>query len=233
MWTHSFSQIVIVRGASSEDGLSTETESLLKKWGTKFIRYLNPNITDTTTSQGPYWLQNGNLHRVSRLYSDNAAAFVVSVIQDEEDEYIYHPLGISAHGESNPASLSVAMPSRLYFKRNHSHPLAGTRIAVKDNTDLSGIRTGGSSRGYTRLYGLRKSSAPITQKLLDLGAIVVGRTKTTQFADTEWATSDWIDFHPPFTPRADGYQSPSGSSAGSGAAVTAYDWLDLATGTDG
>ena len=233
VWTRSFLQTVIVRGAFSEDDLSTEIEDLLKSWGTKHIRYREHNSAETTISQGPYWLQKGSFHRVSRLYPDNADAFVVAVVQDDEDEHIYHPLGISAYGESNPASLSVAVPSRLYFKRNDSHPLAGMRIAVKDNTDLSGIRTGGSSRCYTRLYGPRKESAPIIQKLLDLGAIAVGKTKTTQFADTEWATGDWVDVHPPFTPRADGYQSPSGSSAGSGAAVAAYDWLDIATGTDG
>ena len=169
---------------------------------------------------------------MSRLYPDEFDAFVVSVVQGDEDEHNYHPLGVSAHGKSDPASLSIAVPSRLYYNRNHDYPLAGLRIAVKDNTDLSGIRTGGSSRCYIKLYGPRKRSAPVIQKLLDLGAIVVGKTKTTQFADTEWATGDWVDSHAPFTPRADGYQNPSGSSAGSGAAVAAYDWLDVATGTD-
>ena len=221
-----------MRGASSEDGSSTEIEDLLKSWGTKHIRYRDHRSADTIPSQGPYWLQNGSFHRVLRLYPDNADAFMVSVVQDDEDEHIYHPLGISAHDESNPGSLSIAVPSRLYFERNDKHPLAGLRFAVKDNTDLSGIRTGGSSRCYTKLHGPRKESAPSIQKLLDLGAIAVGKTKTTQFADTEWATGDWVDFHPPFTPRADGYQSPSGSSAGSGAAVAAYEWLDVATGTD-
>ena len=122
---------------------------------------------------------------MSRPYSDDANAFVVSVVQDDEDEHIYRPVGIYAHQESSPGSLSIAVPSRLYIERNDKHPLAGLRIAVKDSTDSSGIRTGGSSRCYTRLYEPRKESAPIIQKLLDLGAIAVGKTKTTQFADTE------------------------------------------------
>ena len=104
---------------------------------------------------------------------------------------------------------------------------------MKDSTDLSGIRTGGSSHCYTKLYGPRRESAPIIQKILDLGAIALGKTKTIRFADTEWATGDWAHFQPPFSPRADGYQSPSGSSAGNSAAVAAYNWLDVATGTDG
>lgn len=71
------------------------------------------------------------------------------------------------------------------------------------------------------------------RRLLELGAIVVGKTKTTQFADTEWATADWVDFHALCSPRAAGYQSPSGNSAGSGAAMAAFDGLDFATGTEG
>ena len=62
---------------------------------------------------------------------------------------------------------------------------------------------------------------------------MVGKTKTTQFADTEWPTTDWVDYHAPFSVRADGYQTPSGSSTGAGTAMAAYDWLDFASGTDG
>ena len=60
----------------------------------------------------------------------------------------------------------------------------------------------------------------------------MGKVKTTQFADSEWPTCDWVEYHAPFNPRADGYQTTSGSSAGSAAAVAAYDWLDFALGTD-
>jgi Asp-tRNA(Asn)/Glu-tRNA(Gln) amidotransferase A subunit family amidase len=144
----------------------------------------------------------------------------------------YRSFEVSAYGETHPSSLTIAVPSRLYFQRTKDLPLAGVRIAVKDNTDLQGLRTGASSRSFTRLYNPRSKSAPALQNLLDLGAIVVGKTRTTQFADTEWATADWVDYHAPFNPRADGYQSPSGSSAGSGAAMAAYEWLDFATGTD-
>jgi len=233
VWTRDFLRTIILPGTCTRNSLGSELQDLFESWGTKHVRYQDDCSADTILRQGPYWLKNGNFHRVSRLFPDSVDAFVVAVVQDDEDEHAHHPLGISLYGESNPASLSVAVPSRLYFEQSDKFPLAGLRIAVKDNTDLSGIRTGGSSRCYTRLYGPRKASAPIVQKVLDLGAIAVGKTKTTQFGDTEWATGDWVDFHPPFTPRADGYQSPSGSSAGSGAAMAAYDWLDFATGTDG
>ena len=36
----------------------------------------------------------------------------------------------------------------------------------------------------------------------------------------------------PWSPRADGFQSSGGSSNGSGAAIGAYEWLDIAIGSD-
>lgn len=44
--------------------------------------------------------------------------------------------------------------------------------------------------------------------------------------------TECVDFQAPFNPRADGYQSPAGSSSGSGAAIASYDWLDITIGTD-
>jgi Asp-tRNA(Asn)/Glu-tRNA(Gln) amidotransferase A subunit family amidase len=40
------------------------------------------------------------------------------------------------------------------------------------------------------------------------------------------------DYHAPFNPRGDGYQSPAGSSSGSAAAIAAYDWLDFTIAED-
>lgn len=98
--------------------------------------------------------------------------------------------------------------------------------------DLSGMKTGASSRTYTSLYAPRQENAAVIQTLLELGAVVIGKTKATQFADSEWATCDWIDYHAPFNPRGDGYLTPSGSSSGSAAAIASYEWLDLSLGTD-
>lgn len=56
--------------------------------------------------------------------------------------------------------------------------------------------------------------------------------KTSQFANGETATADWVDYHEPFNPRGDGYQDTSSSSSGPGAAEGAYPWLDLTIGSD-
>jgi Asp-tRNA(Asn)/Glu-tRNA(Gln) amidotransferase A subunit family amidase len=56
--------------------------------------------------------------------------------------------------------------------------------------------------------------------------------KTSQFANGETATADWVDYHSPFNPRGDGYQDPSSSSSGPGAGAASYAWLDLTLGSD-
>jgi hypothetical protein len=144
----------------------------------------------------------------------------------------YKAVDASAYGEDYPTALAIPVPSRLHFPRTPEQPYAGTRIALKDIMDLSGLKTGGSSRAYTQLYEAKGNNAVIVQKLLELGFVVVGKVKTTQFADSEWPTCDWVDYHAPFNPRGDGYLTTSGSSAGSAAAVATYSWLDFALGTD-
>lgn len=105
-------------------------------------------------------------------------------------------------------------------------------MAIKDIFDLKGLKTGASSRAFTELHFVKDQTATAVQRLIDLGVVIVGKTKTTQFADSEWPTCDWVDYHGPFNPRGDGYLTPSGSSAGSAAAVAAYRWLDFALGSD-
>ncbi|KAF2001663.1 hypothetical protein P154DRAFT_575009 [Amniculicola lignicola CBS 123094] len=71
------------------------------------------------------------------------------------------------------------------------------------------------------------SKAFLSKNLLDLGAAVVGKKKTAQFASADRPTVDWVDHHDVFNPRGNGYQDPGGSSAGTGA------WIDVSTCTDG
>lgn len=77
----------------------------------------------------------------------------------------------------------------------------GLRVAIKDICDLKGVKTAGSSRSHNQFYSARMKSASNVQKLIDLGAVVVGKTKITTFADREIPTGDWIDTHAPFNPR--------------------------------
>lgn len=96
---------------------------------------------------------------------------------------------------------------------------------------MAGVTTSASSRAYESFNAVTESTAESLQKLVDLGAVLVEKTKTAQFASGE-GPMDWVDFSCPFNPRGDGYLNPSGSSTGSAAAVAGYSWLDSAVGCD-
>lgn len=129
-------------------------------------------------------------------------------------------------------SSTIGVPSRLYYTKSVEQPLAGVRLGVKDIYDIAGIKTSNGNRAYYDLYPPANVTGPAVQSLIDAGAIIVGKMKTSQFANGESPTADWVDYHCPFNPRGDGYQSPSSSSSGPGAGIGAYDWLDLAIGSD-
>ena len=127
---------------------------------------------------------------------------------------------------------NVAVPSRCYSQQSVERPLAGVRIAIKDCYTLHGIKTTLSSRPFEETYGPDGSSATFIRNLIHLGAVIVGKTRTSAFLSSEEPTDQWIDFHAPFNPRGDGYQTPAGSSNGAAAALSGYQWLDLSIGTD-
>jgi Asp-tRNA(Asn)/Glu-tRNA(Gln) amidotransferase A subunit family amidase len=87
------------------------------------------------------------------------------------------------------------------------------------------------NKAYYELYPPATSTARAIQILYDAGAVIVGTTKLASFAATEEPV-ECIDWQAPWNPRADGYQSPAGSSSGSGVAIAAYPWLDISIGSD-
>lgn len=187
-----------------------------------------PVTSSITIPSGPYLLSpTGALYQPWRLYTDFAGAFTQPLIPAADSAFA--PLPAAVAGIQSPA---VAVPSRLYYTKSASKPLAGVRIGIKDIYDVAGVRTSDGNRAFYSLYPPATSSAVAVQRLIDAGAIIVGKMKTSQFANGELATADWVDYHSPFNPRGDGYQDPSSSSSGPGAGEGSYPWLDLALGSD-
>lgn len=189
-------------------------------------------VTSTITPalpKGPYFVSayTGDVYKAYRLYSDDNLAFVQGVVSDENGAYISLPAITE-----NVMAKSVAVPSRLYYKATKEQPLAGLRFGVKDIFHVKGVGTSGGNRAYFYHYGTQNNTAPAVQRLIDLGAVLVGKMGTVQFANGDKPTADWVDLHAPFNPRGDGYQDPSGSSTGPGAGIGAYEWLDLSMGSD-
>ena len=184
--------------------------------------------SSTSLANGPYVLNPVTLgiYQAWRLYSDFEGAFTETLITNLDGTYSVLPAGVSGQ------SLAVAVPSRLYYIVTPEQPLAGVRLGVKDIYDVAGIKTSDGNRAWYNFYPPANASAVPVQRLIDAGAIVVGKMKTSQFANGETATSDWVDYHEPFNPRGDGYQDTSSSSSGPGAAEGAYPWLDISIGSD-
>lgn len=126
----------------------------------------------------------------------------------------------------------IPVPSRLYFRKSEDRPLAGMRLAIKDNMHLAGVVTGLGNRAYAELYGKQSSTAALVEALVSKGAVVVGKTKLSAFAGGEIPPNQCIDYFPPWNARGDGYQGPSGSSSGAASCVGGYTWIDASLCTD-
>jgi len=106
-----------------------------------------------------------------------------------------------------------------------SLPLFGMPFAVKDNIDVAGMPTTAACPAFSYTP---KRSALAVQRLLDAGAIVLGKTNLDQFATGLVGTrSPYGIPRNPFNPR----YIPGGSSSGSAVAV-ATGMVSFALGTD-
>ncbi|KAJ3496711.1 hypothetical protein NLG97_g2457 [Lecanicillium saksenae] len=232
VWDRNFLVCVVVM----YDGDNTTTQSLTAELASRLQTLGNEHVVLAPASllpadgipEGPYLATTDGLLPVRKLFPDTHGAFVASLVQSPS-QVIKYLVATTIDGSPNRA---VAVPSRLYYTPTPEKPLNGLRVAIKDNIDVAGVKTFASCLSYGDFYGSKAKSAPAVQKLLDLGAIIVGKTGMSQFADAEDPTGDFVDFHAPRNPRGDGNRSPGGSSFGAGAAAGAYDWIDFTIGTD-
>ncbi|KAI0753089.1 amidase signature enzyme [Daedaleopsis nitida] len=233
VWSKDFLRGVYITYNGTRPSPSISLLSAQKEFGIDFVLTSGsyPSGVELTRSlpSGPYFLEvaTGRVFEVYRLYNDENQSFLYGTISDGKGGF--RVLSARIPGA---ATETIGVPSRLYFTPTPEKPLAGMRLGVKDIYDVQGLRTGCGSRAYWQLYPPKTRTAPAIQRLLDGGMVLVGKTKTSQFANGEAATADWVDLHAPYNPRGDGYQDGSSSSTGSGTAIAAYPWLDFAVGTD-
>ncbi|MDP0501458.1 MAG: allophanate hydrolase [Verrucomicrobiota bacterium JB022] len=104
-------------------------------------------------------------------------------------------------------------------------PLYGIPFAIKDNIDLAGVPTTASCADYRYVP---EESAHVVQRLIDLGALPLGKTNLDQFA------TGLVGVRSPFGVPRNAYSAehiPGGSSSGSAAAV-AQGLASFSLGTD-
>ncbi|MDQ7992452.1 MAG: Asp-tRNA(Asn)/Glu-tRNA(Gln) amidotransferase subunit GatA [Propionicimonas sp.] len=124
---------------------------------------------------------------------------------------------------------ALATADRIDDQRGNGEevgPLAGIPLAVKDIFTYTGLPTTAGSRileGWHPPY-----NATITQRLLDAGLVILGKTNLDEFAmGSSTENSGYTTTHNPW----DLTRIPGGSGGGSAAALAAFE-APLAIGTD-
>lgn len=165
---------------------------------------------------------------VATLGGQIVVAKAYQVMDDPAQAFMTGVLGEECGDGFTPFPGGVPVPAAA----GGEGPLAGLTFATKDLFQVKGIRTSGGSKSHYEAYDPSNHTSGIVLKNIAAGASLVGKTKTTAFALTTTHNGWEVDYHDPFNVRGDGYLTTAGSSSGSGAAVTAYDWLDFAIGSD-
>lgn len=106
--------------------------------------------------------------------------------------------------------------------------LSGMRFAAKDLFDVAGRVTTYGNPDWARTHAPAQATAPVILSLLQAGASLVGKTKTTELGFGLSGENIWHGT--PRNPRAPD-RFPGGSSCGSAAAVAA-ELVDFALGSD-
>lgn len=119
----------------------------------------------------------------------------------------------------------LAQARRVALKGPERLPLYGVPFAIKDNIDLAGVPTTAACPAYA--YTPEKS-APVVERLLAAGAIVLGKTNLDQFATGLVGTrTPFGACHSVFS-----RQHVSGGSSSGSAVVVAAGLASFALGTD-
>jgi allophanate hydrolase len=136
-----------------------------------------------------------------------------------------HERGIWITRAALPDLLSAAAALEQRRARGEALPLYGVPFAVKDNIDIAGWQTTAACPGFAYRA---EATAPAVARLLEAGALLVGKTNLDQFATgLVGVRSPYGVPSNPFDPR----YITGGSSSGSAAAV-ARGLVAFALGTD-
>lgn len=215
---------VILTGSSeSEIEVTSEARDYLSSVGMQWMQCKSASKLGQNVLPGPYCLVDGHLRDVWRLFKDTHGTLMTTFLSGSFQE-----IPLNCVDDSFPR---IAVSSRLKSGEQPRSPIDGWRVVVKDNFHIAGVPTSLCNRAYRNTFAPPKETAKCLQVLTNQHAVIVGKTKLNPFG--VWVEpTEYVDYQAPWNPRADGYQSPGGSSTGSASAIAAYEWLDIAIGTD-
>jgi aspartyl-tRNA(Asn)/glutamyl-tRNA(Gln) amidotransferase subunit A len=124
---------------------------------------------------------------------------------------------INAFAVMNPDALAQAGQSQARWRAGRPiGPLDGVPVTIKDLIDLAGLPTRRGSR-LTDTAPVAED-APIAMALRSAGAVIIGKTTTTEFG---WKTPGDCPLHGITRNPWNFHHTPGGSSSGAGAAAAA------------
>ena len=135
--------------------------------------------------------------------------------------------GVNAFAVLDPRALRAAGDSAGRWRANQPiGPLDGVPVAVKDLIDVAGLPTRKGSR--TTSPANATQDAPLVRNLRAAGAVIVGKTTTTEFG---WKTPGDCPLHGITRNPRNPAHTPGGSSSGAAVAAAA-NFGPLHVGTD-
>lgn len=155
------------------------------------ILYVSNETAPELLQSGPYFWQSASFYQAFRLYGDPQGAFFSGIIQNNH---------VTSFAEQRPTTLIPVPPRSIISADKHERPLAGFRFAVKDVVDITGLQKSVGSRAYLRWCPEAEDTADAVKTLISLGAVLVGKTRCTQFTNGE-DPQEWIDYDCPWNPR--------------------------------
>ncbi|KAF2762286.1 amidase signature enzyme [Pseudovirgaria hyperparasitica] len=202
------------------------------QWLVQRVDLVAYDSVKSSLPSGPYFLEGPLVRKAYRLYGDSLESFQAAVLPAEDGgDYSFVELHKPIRKNNGAWIQSIAVPSRCYSKPTKDKPLSGVRVSVKDNYALAGLKTGNQNKAFFATYEPEQESAEYVKRLIDLGAVIVGKTKLSSFASSE-KPCDWWEFQCPFNARGDGQLNPGQSTTGGATAAGGYDWLDISIGSD-
>lgn len=176
-----------------------------------FLGAVNNTPATNLATEAPVDLTTMNIYEIQEAVDDGYLTYekimkmYLERIAEYNDEY-------NAVLYLNDEALEQARQKDLeYQKEGRTSPLFGLPIIVKDNIDVKGMPTTAGTKALKDNYP--QNNAPAVQKIIDSGAIIIGKANMSEFALSGYNSwSSYGDVHNAYNTKYSSYGSSGGTA---------------------